>query len=284
MSDRIISQSAAPPSSSTEQLGPGPEGPAASSRPSGPEKEKELAALREQMAQIQAQLRVLLQLKKQTVHKVSHGLRTPLVTALGYLEMLIEGRLGKIPPKAESRMQVALNSLQHLSQMIDDIVVYNRLLNVDDERLGVAPGPVDPAELLQQCAQDFIGTTRREMASIHIDIPPSLPHVVADARLLRQIVGHLLENADRYSGARSQIWLAAEESGCGTVRFIVRDDGVGMAVELQEKVLELGTGEPGPLGFGLRLVQAVLRAHGQELKLESKVGEGTTASFELPVC
>ncbi|MBM4321642.1 MAG: HAMP domain-containing histidine kinase, partial [Deltaproteobacteria bacterium] len=116
---------------------------------------RSLAGLQQELDRTRAQLGMLQLLKRQTMHRVNHDLCTPLVTALGYLEMLVEGRLGKIPARAEARVQVALSNLQRLTRIFDDIVVYNRLLSTEDDRIAPAPVALSLVELLQECAGDF---------------------------------------------------------------------------------------------------------------------------------
>ena len=122
-----------------------------------------------------------------------------------------------------------------------------------------------------------------DAADVKVAVDASLPSVVSDQLALSQIVGNILDNAVKYlaPGRPGQ----AEESG-GRVRLVISDNGRGIAEQDLKRIFDLfrraGKQDRQGEGIGLAHVRAIVRALGGEVKVVSKLGEGTAFTIDLP--
>lgn len=252
------------------------------------EKKQADAALRErnlELARANRRLQELAVSKDEFVATVSHELRTPLVTGLGYLEMLLEGAYGPISSEADARLRIALRNLKRLSELIDGLLGYQRLV----DGAGARPNhvPLDVASLLEEVRSEALVRFRRAEPSLQLDVTSGLPPVVADPELIHRVLSNLVDNACKHAGAEATVHLRARANDSGTsVRIAVVDDGRGIPDSLRERIFEPFVREEGNndgYGLGLAIVRTILKAHGATAELESAEKAGTSISFELDV-
>jgi signal transduction histidine kinase len=149
-------------------------------------------------------------------------------------------------------------------------------------------GPVDLPALAARVVQGIAATTD-ERFEFQLRFPPDMPPVHGDEERLRMVLGNLLGNAVKYSPDGGVIRVGGwTEDDRATV--YVSDQGVGIAPEDQDRVFErfyrvdnkLGRQTQGA-GLGLYLAQAIVRAHGGQLGVESQPGRGSRFVFDLPL-
>jgi signal transduction histidine kinase len=124
---------------------------------------------------------------------------------------------------------------------------------------------------------------------LRLTAPPDLPPIAADADKLRQVLVNLVENAIKYSpdGGRVEVALTALP---GLLRFAVQDEGLGIPPAEQARIFEKFyrldphlTRGVGGTGLGLYICREIVRRMGGRIGVESRPGEGSTFSFELPL-
>ncbi len=126
-----------------------------------------------------------------------------------------------------------------------------------------------------------------EEAGVTVDVEPSLPSVVSDRLALSQIVGNILDNAVKYLDPRrpGEIKITFVESG-GRVKLRISDNGRGVAEQDLKRIFDLfrRAGKPDRPGEGIGLahVRSLVRALGGDVTVESKLGEGTVFTVDLP--
>ena len=154
--------------------------------------------------------------------------------------------------------------------------------------LGVDPRPADLAALLTECSTRL--RVREPERALELDLPASLPPVLADERRIVQVVDNLLTNAARHTPADTQIVLRACANG-ESVAVSVVDRGPGIPADKREQIFEkfvrLDEGDRsaiGGSGLGLAICRGIVQAHGGMIWVESGQGSGTTFAFNLPVC
>jgi PAS domain S-box-containing protein len=220
--------------------------------------------------------------KDEFVAMVSHELRTPLVTGLGYVDLVLEGAYGAVPEGMAARMRIAQRSLRRLSNLIDGMLGYRRLMESDLPTLN----PVDLRTVLAECVAEFLVRTGKPARLMKLAIKPDVSPVLADASMLRRVIANLLDNAAHHAGPEARIRLTAERGSAGKVRVAVADDGCGLPRGVGRRVFQpfvKGAGSSAGSGLGLAIVETILKAHDTTPLLESEEGHGTRVAFELAI-
>ena len=137
---------------------------------------------------------------------------------------------------------------------------------------------LDVNAIAESAASPMLPLAERAGLRLHLELAPRLPHVVADATSLKQILLNLLTNAVKFTGQGGEVWLRTTYAVDGPVRIGVCDTGRGMTAREIRDALE---GRDRPVagapagGIGLPLVRALAEANGAELSIESPPGKGT---------
>ncbi len=246
--------------------------------------EAAVAARTVELASANATLRQGDDARRRFLADVSHELRTPLTVIRGEAEVALRAER----PAEEYR--------RALTRVAEEAALTARLV---DDLLFVARSEAGEARVAVQ-AVAFDEVVRRAAAAARALAAPRRVRVIeracaqpvvvqGDPERLRQLVIILLDNAVRYSdpGGDVTVTLAPAKEG---VQLTVADAGMGIAEEEIERVFERfyrGDGAAARhaegAGLGLPLARAIARAHGGELALESRLGEGSTARLTLPV-
>ncbi|MCL5290431.1 MAG: ATP-binding protein, partial [Firmicutes bacterium] len=120
-------------------------------------------------------------------------------------------------------------------------------------------------------------------------VPEKIPPIQADPDLLTQVLINLIDNAVSYTPPGGEITLLVSEEG-GEMKVDVRDNGIGIPPESLTRLFErfyrvdkARSREQGGTGLGLSIVKHIIEAHGGAVQVSSKVGEGSTFSFTLPL-
>jgi signal transduction histidine kinase len=226
------------------------------------------------------QLRESERLKSELVGIVSHEVRTPLASVLGFTSLLLNR-----DSDDETRrryLEIVDTQARRLASLLDDFLDLQR---VEEGRLQLVEELIDMAGLLREQVQLFTAQSERhrlELAVADDDIA-----VRGDANRLAQVVGNLLSNAIKYSPEGGRVQVVAEQHD-GTVRVSVLDEGLGIPVDQQSQVFtkffrgEAAAGGIPGSGLGLAFSRAVIEAHGGTMNFESAPGEGSTFWVELP--
>jgi signal transduction histidine kinase len=214
-------------------------------------------------------------LKRDFVANVSHQLRTPLTTILGYSELLerAEVAAGGGRGQAAAVRQASLQ-LGRLIEKVLDIAL------LDAGELKLNPSRVDLAKLVADAVLRWEGpATLTGVALIPVAGAGS---IVADAQRLGQVLDHLLENALRHTPAGGEVRVNAD-LGEGEATLRVSDTGRGIPFHVQAHIFDRFSGEDrlGP-GLGLALVKALVELHGGWVSLESEPGSGAAFTCHLP--
>ncbi|WP_252717029.1 hybrid sensor histidine kinase/response regulator [Herbaspirillum sp. B65] len=216
--------------------------------------------------------------------RISHDLRTPLTSILGFADMLQTGgderaRYGRI----------IVRSARNMLAMVNDLIDYAR-----GDRLDLPqPVPLYVHALLHEIGQEAAILAQRQHNGFGLQVAPELPPVLKlDARRVRRILGNLLDNAAKYTRDGSitlqvQWHAASAQSGMGVIEMRVADTGCGIPLHFQTRVFEpferahADRTQPG-IGMGLAIVRQWIQQMGGQIALSSQPGVGTTMTLRLP--
>jgi signal transduction histidine kinase len=225
------------------------------------------------------------QFKDQFIMTASHELRTPLMAVQGYIELLSQYNDEISAETRTEFIEKAHRGCDELALMVGNIMDASRL-QLEAERIHLAP--VELASSARHVMEILEAVTTREQRPVNLAISPGLC-VLADELRLRQILLNLLSNALKYSPPGSTLQVLAIQ-GQGLVRISVRDYGMGVPPEEQQRLFErfvrLERDINSPVrgaGLGLYISRRLVEAMGGRLWVESSgvSGEGSTFSFTL---
>lgn len=224
-------------------------------------------------------------LKDQFIMTASHELRTPLTAVQGYIELLNQYNDELSRETRTEFIQKAHRGCDELALMVGNIMDASRI-QIEAERIRLAP--VELAASVRHVMEILESVTTREKRPVHLAISPKL-YILADELRLRQILLNLVSNALKYSPDGTSIQVMALQ-GQGLVKISVRDYGLGVPLEEQERLFErfvrLERDMNSPVrgaGLGLYITRRLTEAMGGRLWVESSgvPGEGSTFSFTL---
>ncbi len=218
------------------------------------------------------------EMRRDFVANVSHELRTPLTVLRGYLEMLGDGAAEHSEALGEMRDQVA-----RMERLVEDLLLLAALESPEDRREEAA---VDVAGLVAQVTE-AVQKSRGMAHRIETDLDASL-RLLGVRHELHSLVENLVDNALRYTPEGTPVRIRwGLDKGLPTLS--VRDEGPGIAPEhlprLTERFYRADPGrarESGGTGLGLAIVKHVVKRHGGELGIESRLGEGSAFVCRFP--
>lgn len=235
---------------------------------------------------LQGELRELNNLKDEFLGMVAHDLRNPLTVIKGWCDLFAEDLLGDLT----SEQVEAIDGISQQSILMLDLI--NDLLDVTK----IESGKVE-LSLSQYKIQNLVAGQLRAQTLVaskkHITlvnrVPDDLPPVWLDPDRMTQALNNLLSNAFKFSPEHATVTISAARNG-NFVEVSVSDTGVGIPPEdldrLFQKFVQVGSrptrGEKG-IGLGLAIVKKIVELHGGRVWATSKVGEGSTFTFSLPV-
>jgi PAS domain S-box-containing protein len=215
---------------------------------------------------------------------VSHELRTPLTSIRGSLGLLESGVLGELPEKGQRMIEIAIENTDRLVRLINDILDLER---INSGTIDMRHEPCDAAQLVTQVVEEMqpvagAGGLRLESRCVPITL-------WADGDRIHQVLINLVSNAIKFSGSGETVSISAELSE-GMVLFRVTDQGRGIPGDMLESIFERfrqvdtsDSREKGGTGLGLSICNTIIEHHRGRIWVESKLGEGSTFSFVLPV-
>jgi protein-histidine pros-kinase len=241
----------------------------------------------EQGERIDRELRALAGMKDNLLGTVAHDLQMPLVAVRGYNEVLRQGRLGPVNEEQGKGLDEALRHIDRMRSMIDSLLTIPRMSR-EAGRLELSDFP------LSAPIDAVLGTLRDALHARGVTVSVALePHdlgVHADAERVERVFENLLSNAIKYNRDGGSIEVAARRASDERVEVQVRDTGIGIREDQLERIFEphvrADEGERGPVeghGLGLASVRETLWLHGCSIKVQSRLGQGSTFTFTLPL-
>jgi signal transduction histidine kinase len=245
--------------------------------------------VRERTAQLEqalTRLSELNQLKNNFISNISHELRTPLTHLRGYLELMGENALGDLTPEMTDAVRVMKKSESRLGDLIENLIQFSTYSrgNID-----IDIKPVYLKDILEEVVASAQISCNDKGLNCQADFPDELPQVLADSQKLPWVLSHMVDNAVKFTpkGGKVQIGAIVEN---GLVKLYVFDTGIGIPAEKLDEIFEpfhqldgSSTRKYGGTGLGLAMARQIVEAHGSEIVVRSKEGNGSYFEFALPV-
>ncbi len=225
--------------------------------------------------------------KSRVLATMSHELRTPLNAVIGFSEMLMKESALMLDARRRGEYAELINdSGHHLLDVVNGILDISK---IETGNFPITTEPFAPTQVVNGCC-DLLALRARD-AGVQLEraISGELPDIIADKRVLNQILINLLSNAIRFTDRGGRVIVSARAE-TATMTFTVEDSGVGIGDEDLARV-----GEPyfqagasydrrhGGTGLGLSIVKGLVRLQGGEIFIRSRLGEGTRVTVQLPL-
>ena len=241
-----------------------------------------LTALALDNARLHDTVRASLRARDEMLGVVSHDLRNP-VAAVKMLTRMLLVAPGATDPGNHESIDLISRAAEQMDALIGDLLDVNRL---DAGKLVIESTPVEPSVLIADSLQTLRPLVEEKGIDLDLQIETGLPKVMADRERIQQTLSNLVGNAIKFSAAGSKIVVLAR-SEPDDVIISVLDKGQGIAPDQLPRVFDRywqssRTDRQGA-GLGLAIAKGIVEAHGGRIWIDSTPGEGTTASFSLPL-
>ncbi|MCF8259969.1 MAG: response regulator [Melioribacteraceae bacterium] len=222
--------------------------------------------------------------KDKFISIVSHDLRAPFTSLLGFTEILLNEP--ELPEEEKREYLNYINDASHNQlHLINYLLDWSRL---QSGKISVEARRIKVKSLISQISSYLSGTLIKKQIKFKMNIPDDL-FLVADEKLITQVMTNLISNAAKFTHAGKSITVTADRFKKGMVEVVVSDEGIGISEEnknrifkLEEKVSTSGTNGEKGTGLGLTLVKEIVEKHGGEIWFYSKLNEGSEFHITVP--
>ena len=225
-------------------------------------------------------------LKSQFLANMSHEFRTPLNAILGYTSMLMKGVLGPLEGEQADGLGRVDSNAKHLLGIINDILDISR---IEAGRMPLRLTEFRLADLVGEVLEEVEPIVARSTVQITAAINRRVPPLRSDRQKVKQIILNLLVNAVKFTPQGTITVSAGYDARVRRFAIAVTDTGVGIAPEDQQRIFEdfqqadsSPTRTHGGAGLGLAICRRLATMLGGDVRVVSKVGEGSTFTLVLP--
>jgi signal transduction histidine kinase len=245
-----------------------------------------------------ADLREMERLKSEFLSNISHELRTPLTPIKGYLPGLLREELGPLTSLQRRALGHIAQSVDRLHRLIDDLLTF---MQWESGEIDLALNGACVAKVVEEALARGAAGAEEKGVEVATEIGADLPQIRGDATALARALGHLVENAVKFTPKGGHVTVTARlvqpsplppgpPAPRQFVELAVRDTGIGIPSEAIPKIFERfyqadssSTRQHGGAGLGLAIVKRILDAHEAPIAVESLPGQGTTISIRIPI-
>lgn len=213
-----------------------------------------------------------------------HELRTPLTIMRGYIEALQEETAGKLVGDEALYMTRMTASAKQLTAFVNNIL---NVARISENQLTIKMAEEKWPEIVNHAVDDMSIRSKALKKNISVSLPAALPTVGADRVTIYEVLTNLIDNALKYSGESTDISIKVGLTKDGLIETTVEDHGVGIPTGVMPTLFEKfhrnhrNKGEISGTGLGLYISKAIVNAHGGDIWVNSKEGEGTRVTFTL---
>ena len=241
--------------------------------------EKELSSSREKLSSLD-------QMKKELISIFSHEMRTPLSIIKGYNELLYDGILGPVCNAQTEALDKSLINITKLERIADSL----HYIGVDHSDTHIYDFlPLNLSDLVETTLVHSARAIREKNLKLHSEFPDDMPVIHGDSKKLFHALSYLLDNAIKFSPEGSTISITARQED-GRLYLSIRDNGVGIAEENISRIFDdFYQGDSSlirkysGMGLGLNICQRIINCHKGNIRVESRINEGSTFHIDLPL-
>jgi two-component system sensor histidine kinase KdpD len=221
------------------------------------------------------------ELKSALLDAIAHEFKTPLTSAKAVTTDLLAAPAGELRQHQRELIGIADESVDRMSRLVSDAI---QLARVEGGTFQLNRAVHFPSSLISSALKQMKSLT--DGRQINVKVADDLPLVSVDAALIQMVITHLIDNALKYSPQQSAIEIGARSDGDSVIIY-VNDRGAGIAEDEQSRIFDkfyrgkterhlTGT------GMGLAIAREIVGAHGGDISVTSRPGEGSQFWFSLP--
>ena len=247
--------------------------------------EEELKETLRKLQQVNEELKHLDQIKNDFLSNVSHELKTPMISVMGYLGMILREKVGPLTEHQRKFLEISYKNLLKLGKNIDNLL--------DLAELGIQKEvwtfePINLSKVIEFSCATVEPLAREHEIELEVQLPQNPITVSGVEDKLNQLFDNLLTNAIKYNRQGGKICVTLRQDPEFAFTRIA-DTGVGISHQslkevftryFQEKTKPLGNFKG--LGIGLFLVQEIVQLHRGEIHIDTELGKGTAFTVKLP--
>ncbi len=213
-----------------------------------------------------------------------HELRTPLTILRGYIEVFQDEVSGTLDPEMADFLRKMQASAQQLSSFVSNIL---HVARVEADQLYLQLHEEKWEAMLTSIVKDMALRAHVRDKKIQLSIQPNLPAAAVDTVGMYEVISNLIDNAIKYSGKSNRIIVRSYLRDDGLIETTVQDFGIGIPTSIIGNLFEKfyrnhrSRSSVGGTGLGLFLSKTIVDAHGGQIWVKSKEGEGSVFGFSL---
>ncbi len=221
------------------------------------------------------------------ISMLSHDIRTPLTSIRESVNLIEEEVTGSVNERQRRLLRIAKEEIERLTELL------NHLMQVSRMEAGVVQmdaRPTDTSAWIHDCVERVTPLAEVKGIRIRTQVPSRIPRISGDRAQLQQVLLNLLGNAIKFAPVGGEVVVRARSDGDSAwVKLSVADNGPGISEQEQPMVFNkyyrvaMERDPVEGMGLGLSISKHIVEAHGGSIWLESRLGEGSTFHFTLPV-
>jgi PAS domain S-box-containing protein len=241
----------------------------------------------EELKKSALELKELNEAKDRFISIISHDLRTPFSSILGFTDFLLSNSPDLTNEKREQYVRLIQESAKSMLGLVNSLLDYTRL---QTGKIKFEPVRINAKEVVERSLQILSGAALQKKIELTSGINKDF-YIHADEGLLLQVINNLVSNAIKFTNPEGKInVIASVDIEKRHVQFTIEDNGVGMNKEDISKLFKVdakfttpGTAGEKGTGLGLSLVADIVRKHGGNIWVESQEGKGSRFYFTIPI-
>lgn len=226
------------------------------------------------------------QLRREMIASISHDLRTPLASALGYLETIALKADTLSDDEKKQYLNISIKQTKRLQTLIDQLFELVKLEARDTEMVFER---FSILELVYDVVSKFMLKAEEKNIQLTVDDYAEDAYVVAEIGLIERVLDNLIDNALQYTLEGSKVWLEVAIDNNQKICVSVNDEGKGISRAQKKLIFESfhraddpQRSSTGHAGLGLAIVKKIIELHNQNVWVESEPGKGSRFTFTLP--
>ena len=227
------------------------------------------------------------QMKIDHISHLSHELRTPLTVIREASLMLQQGVFARIPEKQEDLYKMVREECERLISSVNRILDFSRM---EAGNMYFSFQQADIKPVIEKSITKLSPLLQNKKMNIVKEIPENLPVLRMDVERIAEVLENLLSNAWKYTAAGGTITVSAvHDDEKKAMEISIKDTGMGIPEDVLQQVFDKfkrvddRRGAIRGTGLGLAIVRYIINAHGGQIWVKSKIGEGSIFTFSLPV-